>query len=127
MSGTWLKTCLINIYMYVFIWIFFSFCVSRNCCILYTWLYITDSNSFNFNGILETSDCTDESWKGQIVCNLRWRNIISKLEKSLNNMHMYIHCIHYEIQINCSIWCERVWLLWREWKYKIFTSAAVLN
>ena len=37
-----------------------------NCRILYTWLYMTGSNSFHFNGFfLKTSDYTDESRKDE--------------------------------------------------------------
>ena len=40
---------------------------------------------------LETSDCTDESREDETyVYNLRWRKIISKLEKSLlYNMYIF--------------------------------------
>ena len=45
-------------------------------------LYIMDSNSYNFNGILEALDCTDESRKDETL-KFKMKKHYIKPEKSL--------------------------------------------
>ena len=59
-----------------------------NSRIPYMWLYITGSNSFNFNGIFfKLRIALMSPGMTKHVCNLRWRSTLSKLEKK--NLSMF--------------------------------------
>ena len=101
-----------------------------NCRILYTWLYITDSNSFNFNGIfLETSEVRTalmNPGRTKHVHNLRWRSIISKPEKSLINIYIYI-LLYITVYL---LWDRRKVLVshnyQRTWKSIIYNNSLLI-